>query len=199
MALRLSTSSTNIGRNQRNSNAKFAATPQRHNKVMVEQIRERNYWKLGRPHKAIYKQLQVNIQATSINRRSQSVCATMRRNTAGIHPKMESYQKLSSQILDKRAIDVFIIGLRRRDLIEEIGRMKPKTVLDLMDIANRFADAEDACNNKRTRSLEDDRRNRYGSQRRRSHNYDNYGSHSQVTAGYKDNSYQGSDRRSSGY
>jgi hypothetical protein len=68
-----------------------------------------------------------------------------------------------------------------------------------MDVANRFADGEDACNNKRTRSPKDDRRNRYGSQRRRSRNYDNYGSHSQVAAGYMDNSYQGSDRRSSGY
>jgi hypothetical protein len=80
-----------------------------------------------------------------------------------------------------------------------MGRIKPKTVSDLMDIANRFADGEDACHNKRTRSPEDNRRNRYGSQRRWSHNYDNYGSHSQVAAGYKDNSYQGSDRRSSGY
>jgi hypothetical protein len=80
-----------------------------------------------------------------------------------------------------------------------MGRIKLKTVSELMDVANRFADGEDACNNKRTRSPEDDRRNRYGSQRRRSRNYDNYGSHSQVAAGYKDNSYQGSNRRSSGY
>jgi hypothetical protein len=29
-----------------------------------------------------------------------------------------------------------------------MGRIKPKTILDLMDIANRFADGEDACNNK---------------------------------------------------
>jgi hypothetical protein len=79
-----------------------------------------------------------------------------------------------------------------------MGRIKPKIVLDLIDVANRFADGEDTCNNKRTLSPEDDRRNRYGSQRRRSHNYDNYGSHNQVAAGYKDNSYQGSDRRSSG-
>jgi hypothetical protein len=80
-----------------------------------------------------------------------------------------------------------------------MGRIKQKIVSDLMAVANRFADGEDACNNKRTRSPEDDRRNRYGGQRRRSCNYDNYGSHSQVAAGYKDNSYQGSDRRSSGY
>jgi hypothetical protein len=57
MVIRLSTSSANIRRNQRNSNAKFATTPHRSSKVMVEQTRERNYWKLGRPHKAIYKQL----------------------------------------------------------------------------------------------------------------------------------------------
>jgi hypothetical protein len=68
-----------------------------------------------------------------------------------------------------------------------------------MDIANRFADGEDACNNKRTRSPEDDRGNRYGGQRRRSRNYDNYGSYSQVAAGYKDNSYQENGRKSSGY
>jgi hypothetical protein len=69
----------------------------------------------------------------------------------------------------------------------------------LMDIANRFTDGEDACNNKRTQSPEDDRGNRYGSQRIRSRNYDNYGSHSQVAAGYKDNTYQGHDRRNSRY
>jgi hypothetical protein len=80
-----------------------------------------------------------------------------------------------------------------------MGRIKPKTVSDLIDIANRFADGEDAYNNKRTRSPEDDRGNRDGGQRRRSRNYDNYGSHSQVATGYKDNSYQGNDRRSLGY
>jgi hypothetical protein len=29
-----------------------------------------------------------------------------------------------------------------------MGRIKPKTVSDFMDIANRFADGEDACSNK---------------------------------------------------
>jgi hypothetical protein len=54
------------------------------------------------------------------------------------------------EVSDERAIDAFIIGLRRRDLVEEMGRIKPKTVSDLMDVANRFADGEDAYNNKRT-------------------------------------------------
>jgi hypothetical protein len=57
VALRLSASSANIRRNQRNSHAKFTTTPHRRGKVMVEQIRERNYWKLGRSHEAIYKEL----------------------------------------------------------------------------------------------------------------------------------------------
>jgi hypothetical protein len=38
-----------------------------------------------------------------------------------------------------------------------MGRIKPRTVLELMDIANRIANGEDACNNKRTQSVEDDK------------------------------------------
>jgi hypothetical protein len=41
--------------------------------------------------------------------------------------------------------------------------------------------------------------NKHGHLKRRSCNYDNYGSHSQVATGYKDNSYQGNNHRSSGY
>jgi hypothetical protein len=80
-----------------------------------------------------------------------------------------------------------------------MGRIKRKTVAELMDIAYRFADGEYACHNNRTRSPEDDRGNRYRNQRRRSRNYDNYGSHSQVAAGYRKNNYQGEDRRDTGY
>jgi hypothetical protein len=103
------------------------------------------------------------------------------------------------KVSDESAIDAFMLGLQRGDLVEEMGRIKPKIVSDLMDIVNKFADGEDACDNKRTRSPEYDRGNRYGGQRRRSRNYDNYGSHSQVAVGYKDNNYQGDDRRKSGY
>jgi hypothetical protein len=74
------------------------------------------------------------------------------------------------KVSDERAIDAFTLGLRRGDLVEEMGRIKLKTVSNLMDIANRFADGEDACNNKRTQSPEDDRGNRYSGQRRRSRN-----------------------------
>jgi hypothetical protein len=89
-------------------------------------------------------------------------------------------------VLDERAIDAFTLGLRRGDLVQEMGWIKPRTVSELMDIANRFVDGEDACNNKRMWSPEDDRGNRYSSQRRRSCNYDNYGSHSQRTTPTKE-------------
>jgi hypothetical protein len=80
-----------------------------------------------------------------------------------------------------------------------MGWIKPRTVSELMDISNRFGDGEDVCNNKRTRSPEDDRGNRYNNQRRRSRNYDNYVSHSQIATGYKNNNYQEDDCRNSGY
>jgi hypothetical protein len=61
MALKLPASSKITGRNQGNSNAKFAIIPHWRNMVMVEQIRKRNNWKLGSAYKAIYEQIQVDI------------------------------------------------------------------------------------------------------------------------------------------
>jgi hypothetical protein len=90
-------------------------------------------------------------------------------------------KKLAEDVSNESAIDVFTQGLRREDFIEEMGRIKLKIVAELMDVANKFANGEDAYQNKRTRSAEDDRSNRYINQRRRSRNYDNYGSHSQVS------------------
>jgi hypothetical protein len=51
-------------------------------------------------------------------------------------------------VSDERAIEAFMLRLQRGDLVEEMGRIKPKTVSNLMDIVNRYADGEDACNNK---------------------------------------------------
>jgi hypothetical protein len=63
-----------------------------------------------------------------------------------------------------------------------MGRTKPRTVAELMDVANRFADGEDAYHNKRARSPKDDRHPRPHNQRRRSRNYD---IHNQVAASFK--------------
>jgi hypothetical protein len=46
--------------------------------------------------------------------------------------------------------------LRRKDLIEELGRTNLKKIAQLMELANRWADGEDAFQNKRAISPEED-------------------------------------------
>jgi hypothetical protein len=65
--------------------------------------------------------------------------------------------------------------------VEEIGRTRPTTVAELMEQANKFADGEDAYNNKRGHSPKVDRISR---QRRRHRSKDNQGRRNQVAAGY---------------
>jgi hypothetical protein len=84
-----------------------------------------------------------------------------------IYTAMEYNKNSAEDISDERAVDAFTSGLRRSDLIEELGRMKPKTVSELMEIANRFADGEDAYNSKMAHSPEYDGSSRQHNQRRR--------------------------------
>jgi hypothetical protein len=88
----------------------------------------------------------------------------------------------AEDVSDKRAIDAFSAGLRRLDLVEELGRTRPKTVSELMEIANKFTDGEDAYNNKMAHSPEVDRASR---QRRRSRNEDSRTRRNQIAAGYE--------------
>jgi hypothetical protein len=78
----------------------------------------------------------------------------------------------AEDVFDERAIDAFSAGLRHSDLVEEVGRTKPRTVSELMEVANRFANGEDAYNNKRGRSPEVDKTSR---KRQRYRNGDNHG------------------------
>jgi hypothetical protein len=87
----------------------------------------------------------------------------------------------AEDVSDEREIDAFSAGLRHADLVEEIGRTRPTTVAELMEEANKFADGENAYNNKRGRSPEVDRISR---QRRRHRSRDNQGRRNQVAAGY---------------
>jgi hypothetical protein len=94
------------------------------------------------------------------------------------------YNKKNSaeDVSDEWAVDAFSAGLRCSDLVEELGRTKPRTVSELIEVANRFADGEDAYNNKRARSPEVDRTSR---QRRRSRNEDSHTRRNQIAAGYE--------------
>jgi hypothetical protein len=79
--------------------------------------------------------------------------------------------KNSEDVSNERAIDAFSTGLRRSDFVEEVVRTKPRTVSELMEVADRFADGEDAYNNKRGCSPEVDR---VSKQRRRYRNGDSH-------------------------
>jgi hypothetical protein len=66
--------------------------------------------------------------------------------------------------------------------MEELGRTKPRTVSELMEVANRFANGEDVYNNKRACSPEVNRASR---QRRRSRNEDSRTRQNQIATGYE--------------
>jgi hypothetical protein len=76
--------------------------------------------------------------------------------------------------------------------VEEIGRTRPTIVAELMEEANKFADGEDAYNNKRGRSPEVDITSR---QRRRHRSRDNQGRRNQVAAGYEAREEKGYENR----
>jgi hypothetical protein len=85
------------------------------------------------------------------------------------------------------------------DLVEELGRIRPRTMAELMEVANRFAYREDAYHNKRARSPEHDRSSRYNNQRRRSRNEDNRIVRNHVYVGYRRSNEEGGEHKSREY
>jgi hypothetical protein len=76
--------------------------------------------------------------------------------------------------------------------VEEIGRTGPRTLPELMEVANRFADGEDAYNNKRGRSPEFDRASR---QRQKYRNGDSHARRNQIVTGYERRDEEGYENR----
>jgi hypothetical protein len=80
-------------------------------------------------------------------------CTQKSGESLGLYIQRWSIIKNSAKdVSDERAIDAFTQGLRRADFIEEMGRIKPKTVAELMNVANRFPDGEDAYHNKKNKT-----------------------------------------------
>jgi hypothetical protein len=98
----------------------------------------------------------------------------------------------AEDVSDEKAIDAFSAGLRHSDLVEEVGRTRPRTVSELMEVANRFTDGEDAYNNKRGCSPEVDRASR---QWRRYRNGDSHARQNQIAAGYERRDEEGYENR----
>jgi hypothetical protein len=101
------------------------------------------------------------------------LCIQKRDKTLRSYIQRWSVIKNSAEdVSDERAIDAYSSGLRHSDLVEEIGRTRPRTLSELMEVANRFTDGKDVYHNKRGRSPEVDKTSR---QRRRYRNGDNHG------------------------
>jgi hypothetical protein len=109
----------------------------------------------------------------------------MQRKDETLHSYIQRWSIIKNSaedVSDERAVDTFPAGLRRSDLVEELGRTKPKTVSKLMEVAHRFANGEDAYNNKRGCSPEVDRASR---QRQRYRNEDGRARQNEIAAGYE--------------
>jgi hypothetical protein len=109
----------------------------------------------------------------------------MQRKGETLHSYIQRWSIIKNStedVSDEWAVDAFSAGFRRSDLVEELGRIWPKTVSELIDIARRFADGEGTYNNKSAHSPEFDRASR---QRHRSRNKDSCTRRNQVAAGYE--------------
>jgi hypothetical protein len=56
----------------------------------------------------------------------------------------------AGDVSDEREVHAFITRLHRPEFIEDMGRIRPKKVSELMDIANKFVDGKVTYHNKRT-------------------------------------------------
>src|SRR3954466_6112093 len=104
----------------------------------------------------------------------------------------------AAHISEERAIDAFRDGVKRPDFKEELGRVKPKTLDHLMDIANRWADGEDSIHRAQSEEEDDYGRRRERCSKRRSRIYDDRDGPDMIAAGYADRRNE-ANRNSGGY
>jgi len=95
-------------------------------------------------------------------------------------------------VSEDRAIDTFTQGLARRDFQEALGREKPKSIAQLMKVANEWADGEDSVRDKHESPRRDSswsHKDGHGNDRRKkrkTHHYDDADGADLVAAGYVD-------------
>lgn len=80
----------------------------------------------------------------------EQLCACKQRFDESIRTYIQRWNILkndSEDFCEESAVEDFKRGLRRTDSKEELGRLKPRAVAHLMEIANRWADGEDSIRN----------------------------------------------------
>ena len=86
---------------------------------------------------------------------------------------MTTLKNSAVNVSHESAIRSFKEGVRRRELKKELGRQKPKTISEMMEIANRWADGEESLRSDRARSPKNnDGHNERRDKRRRTHERD---------------------------
>ena len=76
----------------------------------------------------------------------------------------------TENISDETTVRSFTDGLKRKDFIEYIRRVKGVTLSHLMDVVNSWADGEELAHNESPRANEDD--DRYANDNYRRYNND---------------------------
>jgi hypothetical protein len=153
MALRLSTSSKDTRGLERDNNESLQLHLNSAARSWLGKM-EREKLEAGRNSKGSSQATSIQLTSDQHQRRkSEEVKACTQKHNETLRSYIQRWSIIKNSavdVSDERAIDAFTVGLQRADLVEEMGRINPKTVSELMDIANRFTDDEDACNNKRT-------------------------------------------------
>lgn len=83
----------------------------------------------------------------------------MQKKNEPVHSYIQRFSKLLNSAEDvsvDRVIDAFDHGLIRVDFQEDLGQRNPKTIAQLMNLANKWADGEDHIRRQRARSVDDD-------------------------------------------
>src|SRR3954469_20470952 len=111
---------------------------------------------------------------------------------------MVQHQELRNAHLRTEGHHAFRDGVKRQDFKEELGRVKPKTLDHLMDIANRWADGEDSVHRAQSEEEDDYVRQRERRKKRRPRVYDDRDGPDKVAAGYADRR-NDANRNSGGY
>jgi hypothetical protein len=90
------------------------------------------------------KQITSNFRSTYTRPASiEELKACSQKSGESLHSYIQRWSIIKNSIEDVsevRAIDAFVLRLCRLDFVEEMGRTKPRTISELMDNVNRFAD-----------------------------------------------------------
>lgn len=104
----------------------------------------------------LHRKLQVHLQAAS-NTEELRACTQGSRETLRAYIQRWTILRNSAEeIPDESAIDAFRRGLLRINIKEELGRLKPKTVSELLEHANRWVDGEDSILNEQCQQTHED-------------------------------------------